>query len=66
MIVLDAEQERVLSDVAAIIRRSQGNEAAGRFLTTTKRIAIWGLTVWQFVRPRHFENWNRQRKEAMR
>ena len=61
MITLDDEQERVLADVAASIRRFHGNAAASRFLKGGRRIAIFGLTMWRFLRPHHFERWNRQR-----
>ena len=64
MIALDQQQERVLADVAAIIRRSHGNEAAERYLRTSRRIAILMLSISQWLAPRRFAEWNRQRIEG--
>jgi hypothetical protein len=61
MITLDEQQERCLSDVAAIIRQYRGNARAARFHRGARRITIFGLTMWRFFRPRHFDRWNRER-----
>jgi hypothetical protein len=66
MIALDEQQERVLADVAQIIRRYRGNAAASRFLKGARRIAIFGLSMWRFFRPWHFGRWNRQRIDEQR
>jgi hypothetical protein len=61
MITLDEHQERVLADVAQIIRRSRGNKRAAQFLKGARRIAIFGLSMHRFFMPRHFQRWDRQR-----
>jgi len=62
MIILDDQQERCLSDMAKIIRQYRGNERADQFLKGARRIAIFGLSLSRFFRPRHFDRWNAGRK----
>jgi hypothetical protein len=61
MITLDEQQEHCLADTAKIIRQYRGNKRADQFLKGSRRIAIFGLSMWRVFMPRHFERWDRQR-----
>jgi hypothetical protein len=59
MITLDHEQERVLR----IVVRAKAHPLNGSFHRQLRWIAITGLSMWRFLRPWHFDRWNRQRIE---
>lgn len=61
MVKLDESQEKTLSDMAEIFRRSRGDAFAESYLRKVRRIGIFGLSLWRFFRPRHYQDWNLQR-----
>ena len=57
MITLDHEQERVLRDLVI----AAGQPLHGRMHRQLQWIGTRGLTFWQWLMPRDFERWNRER-----